>query len=252
MKVTYFFITIIFFFSCANDSIKNNISPNKPIPVPFNQSDTLNNITTKTDTCELEKKLIQAGLINIHTIDSTILVYLKYSDTTNFMKQDVYGDLCHAYLQPDVAQKLAQAQYYLKQEHPELSLLLLDGARPLSIQQKMWDMLDMPVSEKGKFVSNPKNHSLHNYGAAVDITLADTLGNELDMGTPYDYAGELAYPVLEQKMLAEGKLSRQQINNRMLLRKVMNKAGFFGIQTEWWHFNSCTRAKAKEIYTLIE
>lgn len=204
------------------------------------------------DTCELEKKIIQAGLVNIHTIDSSIQVILKYSDTSNFMHKDVYGNLNRLYLQPDVAKKLAKAQHILKQEHPDLTLLVLDGVRPLSIQQKMWDMLDMPGPEKGKFLSNPKNHSLHNYGAAVDITIADSLGNELDMGTPYDYAGELAYPAMEQKMLKEGKLTQQQINNRMLLRRVMNKAGFFGIQTEWWHFNSCTRNRAKEMYTLIE
>jgi zinc D-Ala-D-Ala dipeptidase len=115
----------------------------------------------------------------------------------------------------------------------------------------MWDAVKLPVSEKIKFLSNPRNGSLHNYGAAVDISIVNENGLELDMGTPYDFMGELAYPGEEDELSAQGKLSFRQLQNRKLLREVMEASGFTGIATEWWHFNACTRDYAKMHYRLI-
>jgi D-alanyl-D-alanine dipeptidase len=72
------------------------------------------------------------------------------------------------------------------------------------------------------------------------------------MGTPYDDPSEQSYPSMEAYFLEQGQLNSAQIANRRLLRQVMYKAGFFGIQTEWWHFNASTRAFARENYTLVE
>ncbi len=168
------------------------------------------------------------------------------------MKMDMYGDYNKAYLQKEVALKLQSAQRFLKEENEHFSLLVYDATRPRHVQQMMWDSLKMPINEKTKFVSNPKNGSLHNYGAAVDLTIQNEKGDILDMGTPYDFIGKLAYPRMEQILLKEGKITQEIINNRILLRKVMRKAGFYGIATEWWHFNSCTRKKAKELYEIVE
>jgi zinc D-Ala-D-Ala dipeptidase len=201
---------------------------------------------------EIELKIIEAGLVNVQEMDSSIVVDLRYSGTNNFMGIDVYEGLKNAYLQPDVAEKLLIAQHLLKSKYPNYNLMVLDAVRPLKIQQKMWDMTEIPINEKTKYISNPKNGSIHNYGAAVDLTIADEYGEELDMGTPYDFFGELAHPSREAEMIQKGLLTEQQVNNRKLLREVMKKAGFFNIQTEWWHFNSCTRAVAKERYSLIE
>jgi zinc D-Ala-D-Ala dipeptidase len=201
----------------------------------------------------LEENMISQGLINIQQLDSSILVDLKYASEDNFMGADVYEGLSTAFLQPDVAEKLVKAQQLLKQKHPDLNLIIYDAARPFAVQQKMWDTLRVPLNEKTKYLSNPANGgSIHNYGAAVDISIADENGTALDMGTPYDFFGELAHPVKEQEMLDRGLLTEEQIINRKLLREVMKKAGFFNIQTEWWHFNSCTRDRAKELYQLIE
>ncbi|MFN7014690.1 MAG: M15 family metallopeptidase, partial [Bacteroidia bacterium] len=134
---------------------------------------------------------------------------------------------------------------------PNYSLLILDAARPVSVQQKMWKMLDMPSAEKTKYLSNPQNGSLHNYGAAVDLTIINEMEEELDMGTPYDFFGEEAHPAKEMQMLLEGKLTEDQINNRKLLREVMRKAGFSHLPTEWWHFNSCSRPEAMQKYHII-
>lgn len=203
--------------------------------------------------CVWDEYLLEQGLVNIQSIDSSILVDLKYSSEDNFMEKDVYGCLENCYLQPDVAEKLKNAQAYLKKKDSTLTLLLYDGVRPRSVQQYMWDILDMPINEKTKFVSNPKNGSLHNFGAAVDITLANAeSGEALDMGTPYDYFGILAWPIKEKLMLEDSLLTVQQVDNRKLLRRAMRHGGFFNIQSEWWHFNSCYRDSAYIKYSIIE
>jgi zinc D-Ala-D-Ala dipeptidase len=198
------------------------------------------------------KPFREAGLVNVQEIAPEILVELKYSTRDNFLGFDVYGDLETAFLQPDVAEKLAKAQSALTQQRPGYRLLVYDAARPLGIQQKMWDTLRHRPLDRSKYVSNPANGgSLHNYGAAVDLTITDETGDPLDMGSAYDFFGIESHPAHEAELLAAGKLSKAQIENRALLRRIMRSAGFFGITSEWWHFNSCTRAVAKEKYVLL-
>jgi zinc D-Ala-D-Ala dipeptidase len=205
----------------------------------------------KTPVCYYDAIMQRNGLVDVLSVDPSLLIELKYATTDNFMHMNLYGCLQKAYLLPDVAKRLAICQQYLKQLHPEYSLVVYDAARPVQVQQAMWNSLDLPVHEKVKFLSNPRNGSLHNYGAAVDVSVIDNLGKILDMGTHFDDAGEEAYPVLENKMLREGRLTDEHIRNRELLRKVMRKGGFWGIQTEWWHFNAMTREYARNHYNLI-
>jgi D-alanyl-D-alanine dipeptidase len=204
-------------------------------------------------TTPLEQAMIDSGLVRLLDLDSTFIINLKYSTTDNFLGVDVYGDFNEAYLQPEVAKKVALAQAWLRDKDSTMTLIVYDATRPRSVQQKMWDILDMPAAEKGKFVSNPASGkgSLHNYGAAVDVSIARN-GIPLDMGTPFDHIGELAYPRLEQAMLDSGVLTQEIINNRKLLRRTMRKGGLWGIQTEWWHFNSCRRDTAIKYYPIIE
>jgi zinc D-Ala-D-Ala dipeptidase len=216
---------------------QNSESPTSPDTIP--ESD-------------LEKRIIEYGLVNVQSLDSTIRVDLKYSSCDNFLFTDMYGDLNKAYLQKEVAEKLVSAQVYLKNNFPYYSLIIYDAVRPRSIQTKMWDTLKLPFSIRTKYVSNPQNGSLHNFGAAVDLSIIDENGIELDMGTPYDYFGELAYPREEERMIKENKLSYKQLLNRKILRDAMIHAGFMDITTEWWHFNSCYRIQAAEKYKIIE
>ena len=200
----------------------------------------------------LEQQMISAGLINVQEKEPGILVELKYSSTDNFLNTDVYGELENAYLQPDVLIKLQKAYQYLIDKDSTLTFIIYDATRPVSVQQKMWDIVQENYPEKSKYVSNPKNGSLHNYGAAVDITVATKNGVALDMGTPYDFIGEAAEPQLENILLANGTLSELQIQNRKILREVMVKAGFVQLPSEWWHYNSCSREQAKVLYTILE
>lgn len=198
----------------------------------------------------LEQKLQQQGLVNIHTLAPGILVELKYSTTDNFLGEDTYGDLENCYLQRKAAKMLSEAQSILKASHPELTLLIYDGVRPRSIQRKMWALVvNTPTQE---YVANPDRGSVHNFGMAVDLTLASNDGIALDMGTPFDFFGKLAHPKHEDYFLSSGGLNTQQVENRKLLRKVMVKAGFKSISNEWWHFNAVPAKEARANYTIVE
>lgn len=265
MQLRYFYIYLIitstFLVGCSEDK-----TASVPGQESVNQETKIDTVQTTNDSiiepivaaeikppCEWDTYLQNEGLVNIQDVDSTILVELKYSTTDNFMNTDVYGCLENCYLQPDVAERLVSCQIKLQELDSNLTLLLYDGLRPRLVQQFMWDLLDMPINEKTKFVSNPAKGSLHNFAAAVDITLYDkTTHQALDMGTPYDYIGVLAWPTKEPSLLNDSLLTQEQVDNRILLRKVMKEGKFFNIQTEWWHFNACYRDKAKELYHIIE
>jgi zinc D-Ala-D-Ala dipeptidase len=242
----FLFFICIFIFACSDSS---DHSDKNAIAI---KASSFNNTPIHKALPIIELEMISAGLVDITTIDSNIAVNMKYASTLNFLKINFYGDLKKAYLQRDVALKLSMAQSYLKEKHPGYSLLIYDAARPVHIQQQIWDSVKLPAGEKTKFVSNPKYGSLHNFGAAVDLTIIDENKKELDMGCTYDTLNSIAHPVMEAQNLAAGLLNLQQINNRKLLREVMYMAGFYNIQTEWWHFNSCRREEALKNYKIIE
>jgi D-alanyl-D-alanine dipeptidase len=202
---------------------------------------------------DLEQSLIDAGLVDVKVIIPDVFVDLKYSTTDNFFGEDVYGELTRCYLQPIVAEMLKKSHEKLQADHPELTFLIYDGVRPQSVQQILWDNLDKPDSIKPLYVANPQVGGLHNFGVAVDLTLANAkTGEALDMGTGYDYFGYPAYPDKEQQMLNEGKITEEHIANREILRKVMRYGGFTGIGSEWWHFNAFSRKEAAEKFGMVK
>ena len=192
-------------------------------------------------------------LVDVQMVDSSILVELKYSTTDNFVKQDVYGDLTKAYLQPMAARKLADASRWLQAHHPDLRLLVYDAARPKSAQVKLWNALPQYTERQRRtYVADPREGSIHNYGCAVDLTLATPNGKALDMGTPYDFFGPKAYPKAEAQLLKTGQLTAAQLANRQLLRQAMQAGGFMPIAYEWWHFNALSRREAKRRFKAVE
>ena len=198
----------------------------------------------------LEAQLKQQGLVAIHRLDSSIRVELKYATVDNFMHANVYGDLRDCYLQREVAEMLVKAQIQLKKQYPGYSLKVFDGARPRRVQEIMWGLVK--GTDRQKYVANPAPGSMHNFGSAVDLTITDEHGVDLDMGTPYDYLGDLAQPRYEDRFLSEGKLTEVQVGHRILLRNSMASAGFTLIPNEWWHFDAFSRQIVKQRYKIIE
>lgn len=186
----------------------------------------------------------QQRYVDVQDEDSTIKVSLMYSRPDNFTGKILYKDLKEAFLHPQAAKALAKAQKELKRLRPDLSLIVFDAARPMSIQQQMWDVVK--GTSKNIYVSNPANGGgLHNYGFAVDVSICDEKGDTIPMGTLIDHMGKEAHPEYETSMLAKGKISKEAVNNRKLLRRVMSAGGFRVLKTEWWHFNLKTRAQVK-------
>jgi D-alanyl-D-alanine dipeptidase len=219
--------------------------------VPFFSIGNILSPVLERDSSEIEKVFVYLNLQNVQSVDSSIKVDMRYATTNNFMKMNMYGSLDQAYLQKDVVKKLVKAQHLLKLKYPNYSLIIFDATRPVSIQQLMWDKIDVPANMKSKYLSNPKYGSLHNYGAAVDVSIVDENNQLLDMATDFDSFEKLAYPYYQERYYKSGKLTEQEYQNRKLLQSVMKSAGFMTITTEWWHFNSCYRKEAKQWYTRV-
>lgn len=211
--------------------------------------------------CKAENRIIKsvieaqmrcAGLVEVRRVCPEIEVLLRYSSTNNVWKTDLYGNLNNAYLQPVAIQRLALAQKLLNEEHPGYRLLIWDAARPVSVQQEMWDKLDVPIGTRHWYVANPQRGSLHNYGMAVDLTILDNNGKLLDMGTDFDHFGHPAYSSMETYYEQTGQLTSTQATNRRYLANLMRRAGFSPSSTEWWHYNACSIGEAKAKYKAVQ
>jgi len=181
---------------------------------------------------------------------SNIRVHLAYSTNDNFLHEDVYGDLEECYLRHEVVEMLTTAQTLLEEKRKGCQIIVYDCLRPRSVQYKMWRLVKGTGEEE--YVADPEKGSIHNFGAAVDASIVDQEGNLLDMGTPFDYFGDLAQPRYEDRFFREGALTKNQIENRRLLRTVMKKSGFQTIPDEWWHFNAFSLDEVKRRYAIVE
>ena len=189
-------------------------------------------------------------IVDVTQINNRILVNLLYSTTNNFLDEDVYGDLQTCYLRREAAEKLNKAQIILENKRKGFRFIVYDGLRPRDVQYKMWHIVK--GTEQQAYVADPEKGSIHNFGAAVDVSIVDDQGNLLDMGTPFDHFGDLAQPRYEKRFLKENKLTKKHVENRKLLRQVMEEAGFEGIGDEWWHFNAFPPAAVKRRYKIVE
>lgn len=185
------------------------------------------------------------GMVDAGALVPEAVVSLVYATDSNFTGVKIYHTLTRAYLHPLAAESLAKAQAELSRLHPGYRLKIYDAARPIGAQRLMYETVK--GTSKARYVSNPRNGGgLHNYGMAVDITITDSKGNELDMGTIVDFLGPKA------GMAAEPTLTKTQRANRRLLRQVMTAGGFTPLKSEWWHFNRCTRRYARTHYKLLD
>lgn len=153
---------------------------------------------------------------------------LRYATENNFLKAQVY-DCAECYTRVKTAKALlaANAEFRIQ----GVKIKFYDCYRPNDVQYKMWEIVPNP-----QYVANPVKGSIHNKGGAVDITLVDFDGEELDMGTDFDFFGKRAYH-------DNTDLSTEILENRKLLKETMEKHGFWSIRTEWWHYNLSAASK---------
>lgn len=177
-------------------------------------------------------------------------IELKYATTDNFMKVNAYGSLKRAFLHRIAFQKLTTAALSVQKYHSHYKLLIYDALRPRSAQRVLWKYV-VGTSHQ-KYVADPDKGSIHNYGFAVDLTVIDQNGAPLDMGAAFDDFREISQPDQEEKFLASGELTKDHIENRMLLRNAMVGAGFSSIAHEWWHFEALSREIVRSQHSIIE
>jgi D-alanyl-D-alanine dipeptidase len=178
-----------------------------------------------------------------------IAIDLRYATANNFVGRDLYSPFDCAWLHVQAAQALEKVVAWLRARRPGCTPLVLDALRPQRVQQQLWDALD--GTDLQMYLANPVRGSIHSYGMALDITILDEHGRELDMGTGFDDMTELSHPALEAAHLAGGQLTAQQLANRLLLREAMNEAGFVGIRTEWWHFDCGDRELVRQTFRRV-
>jgi len=160
--------------------------------------------------------------IEVTKLNPNIILDIRYATKNNFLKKIVYPE-ARCFMRYKAAIKLDSIQKEL--ETIGLGLKIFDGYRPLSVQKKMWI-----VFPNNRYVANPKKGSRHNRGAAVDLTLVDSLGNDLKMPTGYDSFSEKAHHTYISK-------SKDVMKNRWVLKTIMEKYGFQSLKTEWWHYD---------------
>ena len=162
-------------------------------------------------------------LSDIQSVNKNIVLDMRYATANNFIGRQVYP-VAKCLLKPTVAQRLSAVQQDLAQLG--LGLKVYDCYRPLSIQKVMWEL----VRDK-RYAANPATGSKHNRGAAVDLTLIDSDGKELEMPSAFDDFTEKAHRNYTGSSVEASK-------NSLVLETVMKKRGFKSIPTEWWHFES--------------
>lgn len=158
--------------------------------------------------------------------NNELFLELKYATTDNFVKEKLY-DEARCFLHEEAYQKFYSALNFAN--NLGYKLKIFDAYRPIKIQQYLWDKY-----EDERFLSNPQTGSVpHCRGIAIDLTLTDTAGNELDMGTGFDEFNEKSFHGAQN-------ITQKAQQNRLILLGIMTQAGFDFYKNEWWHYQLFT------------
>ena len=167
--------------------------------------------------------IAQESLVDISDFQSNIIIEMPYATLNNFIGEKVYNcEIC--LLQTEVAKALVEANIYFNKKGYRIKIF--DCYRPLDVQKRMWKMVP-----RATYVANPyTGGSIHNKGAAIDLTIEKADGTQVDMGTDFDFFGKASH-------IDYLDLPEYILNNRKFLFEGMRKFGFQTIRTEWWHFS---------------
>jgi D-alanyl-D-alanine dipeptidase len=175
---------------------------------------------------------LESRLVDVREFAPGICIDLIYATTDNFMGEILYPrDLC--LMQEDTLEKLLKAQAIFQEDG--YSIKIYDAYRPYAVTVKM-----AAFTGGGIFVADPKKGSNHNRGAAVDMTVVDAQGNELEMSSEVD--------TLDSTAFRNGPMSAAARRNLDYVESVMKSCGFVPNRYEWWHYNDSRYA----IYPILD
>jgi D-alanyl-D-alanine dipeptidase len=236
MKLNYIVLLVLtsFIVACTKEQ------KTEAVEETVSQVDTVPEVI-QPDTAEIIKKVVQgkdnsfvdsiissyntlpdSSFVELNQLGNTFALDMKYATTDNFLGEQVY-DCPKCLIRAVVAKALLKANNEFKDKGYKIKFF--DCYRPLYVQEKMWE-----IKPNTNYVANPKTGSIHNRGAAVDITLVDSTGKELNMGTKFDHFGKEAHH-------AYTELTLNVIQNRIVLKSIMEGAGFKAQNSEWWHYS---------------
>ena len=174
---------------------------------------------------------------------------LRYATTNNFDGRVLYDGIDCAWLRIEAAAGLEAGAAWLARTRPGLRMVGLDALRPQRVQEAIWrDIAGTPAEH---YFAHPERGSVHSFGMAVDVTLRDSAGRELGMGSGFDEMTLASHPALEADQLAAGAITREHVAARELLRGAMAAGGFHGIPTEWWHFDHGDREQVRRNFPRV-
>lgn len=216
-----YLLFLLFTIGCREKS--STVIPVEPAPERVVSTDSVTVVGEETKFgMEALSKLADTTFVRLSDYSADFAYDLRYATTNNFLKAKVY-DCAECYTRAKTAKALITAnEDFISRGY---KIKFFDCYRPNSVQYKMWEIVPNP-----QYVANPVKGSIHNKGGAVDITLVSLNGEELDMGTDFDYFGKRAYH-------DNTALPKEILENRKLLKSVMEAHGFWSIRTEWWHYN---------------
>lgn len=165
--------------------------------------------------------LPRVPLVEIAPPAFPVTLDIAYATSRNITGAAVYRRP-GCYLHPDAAEKLDRAIALVRPLG--LTLKVFDAYRPTEAQWALWNAKPDP-----DFLADPRRGSPHSRGVAIDLTLLDAAGGELDMGTPFD-----AFTPLSHHGRTDIALGAQR--NRLLLLGLMTAAGWDFYRNEWWHY----------------
>jgi D-alanyl-D-alanine dipeptidase len=162
------------------------------------------------------------SLIDISAPEFDLVIELAYATSNNITGKPFYRADARPYLHPQAVEGLRTAIALARPLGYRLKIF--DAYRPLEGQWALWN-----ASPDSEFVADPRRGGPHNRGVALDLTLVDTAGRELDMGTGFDALTPLSHH-------GRTDVSVEAQRNRLLLLGLMTAAGFEFYTNEWWHY----------------
>jgi D-alanyl-D-alanine dipeptidase len=179
-----------------------------------------------------------------------VIPNLVYGTENNFVGANIYNSFQTPLAHYITDEKLIRANNALQKIKAGWKFIIYDALRPHRFQEVLWKKVEGTPQEP--YVMNPKYGSIHSYGFALDLSLVDEKGQEIDMGTPVDTLDPLSEPRLEDHFLKLEKLKAHHIENRKLLRHAMSEGGFRSIANEWWHFEALPASEVRSKYPIYK
>lgn len=162
-------------------------------------------------------------MVDLQKTIPSIAFDLRYASTNNFLHKKIYPTLNTSFLRADAEEVLKKVQAELNLKG--LGLKIFDAYRPYTATEMMWELV-----KDDRYTADPKKGSGHNRGIAVDLTIIYLkTKKELAMGTGFDNFTDSAHHDFKA-------LDADVLQNRLLLKNIMEKYGFKALETEWWHY----------------